>query len=140
VASNIFEMTDRLSPKGTAAWRKTKGCYTRGDRYGAGISVVQPRISFIHVRKTGGNAIKHMLRDDERFELHKHELTLTKIWRDDPNRKVFFVVRDPVSRFISGFNSRLRNGGPSHVACAPAGGGGVRTFQDPERPGRSAVS
>jgi hypothetical protein len=32
----------------------------------------------------------------------------------NPDTKVFFVVRQPVARFISGFNSRLRKGQPRY--------------------------
>jgi len=71
-------------------------------------------VGFIHIRKSGGTAVKKMLRTDSRFVLHKHNMTLEKLWHNDPHRRVFFIVRDPIERFVSGFNSRLRQGAPAH--------------------------
>jgi hypothetical protein len=104
----------------------------RGYREKLGHSMEVPKISFVHIRKAGGSAIKHMLCEDTRFELHKHEVILPKIWNEDPNRKVFFVVRDPVSRFVSGFNSRLRNGAPARTATwAPEEAEAFELFETP---------
>ena len=69
---------------------------------------------FLHIGKTGGSAIKHVLealppRPDLRIHTHWDRL-------DDvpPGEKAFFVVRHPRSRFVSGFNSRLRQGRPRY--------------------------
>jgi hypothetical protein len=73
-------------------------------------------VHFIHVRKTGGTAIKEALKDVSetqryKLKLHRHAKKL----RDIPyGEKVFFFLRDPVSRFVSGFNSRLRQGRPRY--------------------------
>lgn len=77
-------------------------------------------ISVLHIGKTGGTALKgglvaHMRQTgDVRFALHRHDDTLPTIWAADPDRRVFFAVRDPVARFVSGFNSRLRHGRPRY--------------------------
>jgi hypothetical protein len=80
----------------------------------------QPTISVLHIGKTGGSALKdglssYMRRtEDKRFALHSHKDTLETIWAVDPRRPVFFTVRDPITRFVSGFNSRLRHGRPRY--------------------------
>lgn len=71
-------------------------------------------VHFLHINKTGGTAIKIALEDrtvtpNTAIELHHHRTTL----RDIPNgEKVVFCLRDPVSRFVSAFNHRLRKGQP----------------------------
>jgi hypothetical protein len=70
------------------------------------------RSHFIHVGKTGGTAVKHALQPvASRFNivLHSHETTLPDI---PEGERVFFFLRDPVTRFVSGFNSRKRRGMP----------------------------
>ena len=71
------------------------------------------RVHFLHIGKTGGTAIKHALNgvSTERYEihLHPHEYRL----RDAPvGDGVFFFLRDPIARFVSGFYSRQRQGLP----------------------------
>jgi len=71
-------------------------------------------IHFLHQRKTGGTALKyafadHRMTESHIIEYHQHDVTLHMIPRGD---KVFFFVRDPITRFISGFNSRKRLGYP----------------------------
>jgi len=75
-------------------------------------------VHFLHIGKTGGTAIKDALKpvlttDAYRIELHGHDVTL----RDVPvGDKVFFFLRDPISRFVSGFYSRKRRGQPRHFS------------------------
>lgn len=82
-------------------------------------------IHVIHIGKTGGLAIKEAIRGDirgvrsvyqdvapgTRIMTHSHHITLRHIPRGDD---VVVILRDPVSRFVSGFNSRLRQGLPKH--------------------------
>lgn len=70
----------------------------------------------LHIGKTGGTALKAALgplRTAGRYEirLHKHATTLRHLPRGE---KVFFVLRDPVERYVSAFNSRLRQGMPRY--------------------------
>lgn len=71
-------------------------------------------VHFIHIGKTGGSAIKDALRPHRTgpgwgLFLHGHRMLL----KDVPEgEKVFFAVREPIGRFVSGFNSRLREGRP----------------------------
>jgi hypothetical protein len=73
-------------------------------------------LHFLHIGKTGGSAVRYALEPiADRFDivLHEHSTTL----KDVPDHeRAFFVVRDPISRFVSGFNSRLRRGRPKNNA------------------------
>ncbi|MGK7930085.1 MAG: sulfotransferase family 2 domain-containing protein [Microcystaceae cyanobacterium] len=66
--------------------------------------------NFIHIGKTVGTAVKHTLQNHlvtDRYiiQLRGHTCTL----RDLPKgEKYFFILRDPVQRFVSGFYSRKR--------------------------------
>jgi hypothetical protein len=69
-------------------------------------------VHFLHIRKTGGMALKAALAPvaaERGLRLAEHGTTLAKIRAGE---RVVFVVRDPVARFVSGFNSRLRMGRP----------------------------
>jgi hypothetical protein len=69
-------------------------------------------IHFLHIGKTDGSALKYALRSvalDCNMVLHDHRFSL----RDVPwNDAVIFSIRSPLDRFVSGFNSRLRQGQP----------------------------
>lgn len=76
----------------------------------------KPNLHFLHIGKTGGTSLKSTL-SNYKFSckyvihLHGHAVRL----KDLPiNQKVIFSVRDPLSRFVSGFNSRLRQGRPHY--------------------------
>lgn len=75
----------------------------------------KPRLHFLHVSKTGGTAVKHVLRQARptryRVLLHSHPVTMREV---PVGEQVVLVVRDPVGRFVSGFNSRARRGGTAH--------------------------
>jgi hypothetical protein len=68
----------------------------------------------LHIGKTGGTAVKNALgnylgSDSFDIKLHKHHVTLVDIPQGE---KVVFFLRDPITRFISGFYSRKRKGQP----------------------------
>jgi hypothetical protein len=76
----------------------------------------RPVIHFLHIGKTAGTAIRnafhgrhHFKSSKALFVIHHHGTRLCDIPKTDG---IFFVVRDPVSRFVSGFYSRLRKGQP----------------------------
>lgn len=72
------------------------------------------RIHFLHVGKTGGTALKEALTQFPSMfevELHQHDFTLAQV---PAGEQYFFFLRHPVSRFVSGFNSRLRKGRPRY--------------------------
>jgi hypothetical protein len=70
------------------------------------------RVHLLHISKTGGTALRQALEPaaaSHGLILHDHFTLL----RDVPSHEhACFVVRDPVTRFVSGFNSRLRMGRP----------------------------
>jgi hypothetical protein len=82
----------------------------RGDRR-AGLV-----IHLLHVRKTGGTALWHALeahaRADRRVIVHHPHGTLL---RDiPPGELAIFLLRDPLTRFVSGFYCRQREGRPRY--------------------------
>jgi len=71
-------------------------------------------VHFLHIGKTGGTAVKHALKQYSTYGhfvilLHRHSVTLRDIAKGE---SVFFFLRDPISRFVSGFYSRQRQGQP----------------------------
>ncbi|MGB7405112.1 MAG: sulfotransferase family 2 domain-containing protein [Pacificimonas sp.] len=71
-------------------------------------------LHFLHIGKTGGTAAKLALAElgsapRHQLFLHGHRMTLADV---PVGEGTLFFLRDPVSRFISGFNSRLRKGRP----------------------------
>jgi hypothetical protein len=72
-------------------------------------------IHFLHIGKTGGSALKHALARTgiSRVVLHEHSVTLADV---PPGESVFFFVRNPVTRFVSGFFSRQRQGQPRYFS------------------------
>lgn len=73
------------------------------------------RVHMLHIGKTGGTALMAALRQappsGSRVLFHKHYFRLIDVPLDE---QCFFVVRDPVSRFVSGFFSRQRQGRPRY--------------------------
>ena len=78
----------------------------------------EPRpVHFLHIGKTGGTAIKFAINEAQSGEtpfpihLHPHRFVL----RDVPEGESFmFCLRDPVTRFVSAFYSRQREGRPRY--------------------------
>lgn len=71
-------------------------------------------VHFLHIGKTGGTAIKYALKPfliNDRFVIHLHPHTFTLRNVPEGERALFFL-RDPVTRFVSAFYSRQRQGQP----------------------------
>lgn len=71
---------------------------------------------FLHVGKTGGTAIKYALKTHRvtprhAIVLHGHRFTLREVPKGD---KAIFCLRHPITRFVSGFYSRQRQGQPRY--------------------------
>lgn len=76
-------------------------------------------VHLLHIGKTGGTNVKHAIKACANTNrpygiyLHGHNTTL----RDVPaGEKVVFFLRDPISRFVSGFYSRQRQGHPRYFS------------------------
>ena len=70
----------------------------------------------LHIGKTGGSAIRHALaalpaEALSDLRLHPHATTLRDV---PPGESVIFFLRDPLTRFASGFHSRRRKGLPRY--------------------------
>ena len=102
-----------------------KGAFV--DRLRAAGRAVEPRLHrlvgrellhVLHIRKTAGTALrstlKHHRRPPGRFLiLHQHRTRLCDL---PPGDRVILFLRDPVTRFVSGFLDRQREGRPRYNA------------------------
>jgi hypothetical protein len=75
-------------------------------------------VHLLHIGKTGGTAVKCALNGHEHagayeLVLHEHNFGMTQT---PLGEKVVFMVRDPLSRFVSGFYGRQRQDQPRHHA------------------------
>ena len=74
-------------------------------------------VHLLHIGKTGGTAVRHVLEPwlsaCPWLHLHRHPTRLADV---PAGESVVFFLRDPLDRFVSGFNSRLRKGRPRYDA------------------------
>jgi hypothetical protein len=98
-------------------------------------------VHFLHIGKTGGTAVKYALKgytDSKRkyvIYLHPHA---TKLMDIPIGEKFFFFLRDPISRFVSGFYSRKREGRPRYFY--PWSSAEKAAFEDFGTPNHLAIS
>ena len=76
----------------------------------------RPPLNVLHIGKTGGTALKHVLAAHEagsRYQLlfRGHDVTLPDVPKGE---RFMFLIRDPLSRFVSAFNGRLREDRPRY--------------------------
>jgi Sulfotransferase family len=77
-------------------------------------------VGFVHIGKTGGTALKSVLRrhvERSGAKIHflrGHRMSFARMRAEYPDLRALFFIRDPMARFVSGFNSRLRQGLPRH--------------------------
>jgi len=82
----------------------------------------QRGVHVLHISKTGGTTVRTMFKtagitttgDGRPIVLNHHQTTMPDVLGQDEGNEVTFFLRHPVPRFVSGFNSRLRQGAPSH--------------------------
>lgn len=101
-----------------------------------------PPLHVLHIGKTGGTALKHALRQPApsgwRLHLHPHAIPLSAV---PEGEKVVFFLRDPISRFVSGFNSRRCQGRPRyHSPWSAAEERAFQRFATPDALGRALAS
>jgi hypothetical protein len=75
------------------------------------------RYAFLHIGKNAGSTIGDFLlalsgQGHRPPVVLGHDWTLQDVARRYPWMKISFVIRDPLDRIVSGFNSRLRQGRP----------------------------
>jgi hypothetical protein len=76
----------------------------------------RPPLNVLHIGKTGGTALKHVLQENagtSHYQLlfRGHDVTLADI---PPGEQFMFLIRDPLTRFVSAFNGRLREDRPRY--------------------------
>ena len=70
-------------------------------------------IAFLHIGKNAGTQIMHLAGQLKPHGLQVHQLPHTKkLYEVPPALNYFFSIRDPITRFKSGFYSRKRKGQP----------------------------
>lgn len=70
-------------------------------------------IAFLHIGKNAGTQIMHLAQQLKPHGLHVHQLPHSKKLYEVPlGLSYFFSIRNPVTRFKSGFYSRKRKGQP----------------------------
>jgi hypothetical protein len=76
----------------------------------------RPPLNVLHIGKTGGTALKHVLAENQessRYQLlfRGHDVTLADV---PAGERFMFLIRDPLTRFVSAFNGRLREDRPRY--------------------------
>lgn len=78
------------------------------------------KYGLLHIGKTGGTAANAVLKANNKLDVgekvacYKHKVGLRDVHDDNMCERLMFFIREPVSRYISSFNSRLRMGYPRH--------------------------
>lgn len=98
-----------------------------------------PRLGFLHIPKTGGSGVRQLghaaIERGQPFPCcFSHDWTVAEIRRRFPQMRLAFILRDPLERVISGFNSRLRQGRPTYRSLwKPAEAAAFAHFPDVRR-------
>lgn len=75
---------------------------------------------FLHNRKTGGTALKEVIETQRQrtpgmnVKYFKHSWIFPRFVKNQPHMQAVFFIREPLSRFVSGFYSRQRQGRPKY--------------------------
>ena len=78
------------------------------------------KYGLLHIGKTGGTAANAVLKANnkrgvgEYVACYKHKVGLRDVHDENMCERLMFFIREPVARYISAFNSRLRMGYPRH--------------------------
>lgn len=76
----------------------------------------RPPLNVLHIGKTGGTALKHVLMEHQDASHHQllfrgHDVTLEDVPKGE---RFMFLIRDPLTRYVSAFNGRLREDRPRY--------------------------
>jgi len=76
----------------------------------------RPPLNVLHIGKTGGTALKQVLAENAEASgcqllFRGHDVTLADI---PEGEQFMFLIRDPLTRFVSAFNGRLREDRPRY--------------------------
>ncbi len=76
----------------------------------------RPPLNVLHIGKTGGTALKHVLAENAEGSSYQllfrgHDVTLADV---PEGERFMFLIRDPLTRFVSAFNGRLREDRPRY--------------------------
>jgi hypothetical protein len=76
----------------------------------------RPPLNVLHIGKTGGTALKHVLAENQNGSVYQllfrgHGVTLADV---PDGERYMFLIRDPLTRFVSAFNGRLREDRPRY--------------------------
>jgi hypothetical protein len=80
-------------------------------------------LHFIHVSKSGGSTLRYAIREARKVNGGKLDSQWGPIWGHnhlftmsdlEEGEMAVFALRDPITRFVSGFYSRLREGAPRY--------------------------
>ena len=78
------------------------------------------KYGLLHIGKTGGTAANTALKANNKLgtgefvACYKHRVGLPEVASDNMCERLMFIIREPVARYISAFNSRLRMGYPRY--------------------------
>lgn len=130
LAKPVESVVKVLAPGLSRSSRKIRRQLKAG--HGAGLG-------FLHIPKTGGSGIvtlgRKLVKAGEPFPVcFSHGWSLADVHARYPKMRVALVVRDPLERAISGFNSRLRQGRPTYSGLwKPGEAVAFALFPDVER-------
>lgn len=76
---------------------------------------------YLHMGKTGGSSVNHVMNSAVEAGFKPpinfgHVYTMERILKEHPHIEISVVLRDPIERIISGFNSRMRQSRPTYTA------------------------
>jgi tRNA-dihydrouridine synthase len=88
------------------------------DPYQRGVDRKQHKYFMLHIGKTGGTYTRHIISSipaaEGMIRFLPHGFNLETALNNFPHEHAIFAIRNPLAIFVSGFNSRLRQGRPRY--------------------------